>query len=325
MSLFRQYFPCLKPVVVALALAGGTAAPATAGPAIVFDTATGEVLHAYMATTQWHPASLTKLMTAYVTFQAIEAGRIGLDSTVMIGANPKAPAQGLDLAPGTTFTVEEALPLMLAGSINRVAEALGEAVGRSGGAPDGGSNDAFLAEMNAAADRLGMTGSGFVNSYGWHDPRQVVTARDMAVLTRALIREFPQYQRFFVVRSVAIEGQERRNHNDLLGRFAGADGMKTGYVCESGYNLVGTATREGRRLGAVVLGASSEAERVAEAERLLAAGFTAKDGSSMTLDTIPASADAGPVDMRPYVCGQEKLPAALAGFGTIAPLPRPKP
>ena len=306
-------------------LAYGVYAPASAGPAVVFDTETGEVLHAHLATTRWHPASLTKLMTAYVTFQAIEAGRIGMDSTGTIGANPKAPAQGLDLAPGTTFTVEEALPLVLAGSINRVAEALGEEVGRSGGASGGGSNDAFLAEMNAIAGRLGMTGTAFVNSYGWHDPRQVVTARDMALLTRALIRDFPQYQRFFVVQSVMIEGQERRNHNDLLGHFAGADGMKTGYVCESGYNLIGTATREGRRLGAIVLGASSEAERVAEAERLLQAGFATLGGSAMTLDTVPASADPGPVDMRPYVCGQEKLPAALAGFGTMAPLPRPKP
>ena len=196
MSVFRLYSACLKAVVASLTLLGGIAAPATAGPAVVFDTATGEVLYAHMATTKWHPASLTKLMTAYVTFQAIEAGRIGLGSTVTIGANPTAPVQGLSLLPGTTFTVEEALPLVLAGSINRVAEALGEAVG----GPDGVGNEAFLAEMNATARRLGMTGTAYVNSYGWHDPRQVVTARALAVLTQAVIRDFPQYQRFFSVR-----------------------------------------------------------------------------------------------------------------------------
>jgi D-alanyl-D-alanine carboxypeptidase len=317
MSTFRPYRTCLNAIAGALTLLGGIAASAIAGPAVVFDTATGEVLHAYMATTRWHPASLTKLMTAYVTFQAIEAGRIGLGSTVTIGANASAPAQGLKLNPGTTFTVEEALPLVLVGSINRVAEALGVAVG--------GSNEAFLAEMNATARRLGMNDTAYVNSYGWHDPRQVTSARDMALLTRALVRDFPQYQRFFVARSVTIEGQERGNHNGLLGRFAGADGMKTGYVCESGYNLVGTATREGRRLGAVVLGAFSEAEREAVAERLLEAGFAARGGATVTLDTVPISTEPGPVDMRPYVCGKAKAPAALTSFGTMAPLPRPKP
>lgn len=301
-------------VAVGLALGAG-GHPASAGPALVFDADTGEILHAHMATTKWYPASLTKLMAAYVTFAAIEAGRIGLDTPVAIGEGD--PALGLTLPPGTMFTVEETLPLVLAASLKFATEALGRTVS--------GSVDAFVADMNASARRLGMTDTNYVNSHGFHAAGHMTTARDMAVLTRALNREFPQYQRFFEVRSVTIAGQQRRNHNDLLGRFPGADGMKSGYVCESGYNLVGTATREGRRLGAIVLGAFSAAEREAVAEQMLKAGFAASSGAvSVTIDTLPLSQD-GPVDMRPFVCGKSQPPAALVGFGTMAPLPRPKP
>ncbi len=291
---------------------------ASAGPAVVFDTGTGEVLHAYMATEPWYPASLTKMMTAYVVFRAIEEGRIGLDTTVTIPPNPAAPQPGARLEPGATFTVEEAMPLMLAASLNVMAEVLAITVS--------GSEADFVAEMNETAARLGMTDTTYANPHGWHDRRHVSSARDLAALTTAIIRDFPQYQRFFAVASVRFGDKDLKNHNGLLGRFPGADGMKTGYHCEAGYNLVGSASRDGRRLVAIVLGAFSEAEREAVAERFLGAGFAQRAGApTLSLDTLPEPARSAPVDMRPYVCGKEKPPPEFASFGTMAPLPRAKP
>lgn len=299
--------------------------PARSGPALVVDTQTGEILHSHLASVPWRPASLTKLMTAYVTFRAIGEGRIGLQSPVTIGSGRYAPSAGLALSPGTTFTVDEALMIMLAGSVNPVAQALAEAVS--------GSEGAFVAEMNETARAIGMTDTVYANSHGLHDPGHVTTARDLALLTRTIVREFPQYHDFFEVRSVRVGQTELRNHNGLLGAFAGADGMKTGYVCESGYNLVATASRADRHLAAVVLGAFSEGEREAVAETLLEAGF-----ASAAPVSIPGSAGrpvspATPVNMRPYVCGKEKPPAGIASFGLDSghdpaagvPLPRPRP
>ncbi len=308
---YRLVSACLALIVASV--------QAQAGPYLVFDTRTGAALDAHMATTKWYPASLTKLMAAYVAFGAIEASRIGLDSTVTIQDDPPPP-QGAGIPGGTTFTVEEALPMVLAASLKSATEAIGVAVS--------GSNEAFVAEMNATAQRLGMSDTHYVNAHGFYADGHVTTARDLAVLTQALIRDFPQYQRFFEVRSVTVLGKVRYNHNTLLGRFPGADGMKSGYVCEAGFNLVGTATREGRRLGAVVLGAYSELEREVAAAALLKAGFGDASPPETTVEALPRVATpSGPFDMRPYVCGQKAPPADLAAFdiGALAPLPRPRP
>jgi D-alanyl-D-alanine carboxypeptidase len=301
------------------ALVAAGSGRAAAGPALVFDTGSGEVLHAYMASRPWYPASLTKLMTAYVTFGAIVDGRIGLDSTVTIPTDTTVAQPAAPIDPGATFTLEEALPLLLAVSSNVTAEAIAITVS--------GSQEAFVAEMNETAKLLGMADTAYVNPHGWYDPRHVTSARDLAVLASAMIRDFPEFQRFFVIESVRLGDKELRNHNGLLGHYPGVDGLKTGFHCESGNNIVATATRDGRRLAAIVLGVMTEPEREAEAAKLLNAGFAAAPGgSAVTIDALPRASGADkPVDMRPYVCANKKLPAELAGFGTMAPLPRAKP
>jgi len=287
-----------------------------AGPALVFDTRTGEILHSYMPFTPWHPASLTKLMTAYVTFRAIREGRVTMDSPVRVSEHALAqPPSKMGFPVGTEISVEYALRILMVKSANDIAVAVAESVG--------GSEAAFVSQMNAAARRLGMTDTHYVNPHGLHDDRQVTTARDLAVLTRALISEFPQYQRFFEITSIQVGQAVLRNHNKLIGRFRGADGMKTGYVCASGFNIVATATRGGRRLGAVVLGGIRSTVRNEATAGLLEAAFEDGTGFSLlgrsarpTINSLRRPASIGaPVDMRPYVCQRQKAPAEYVSFG----------
>ncbi len=287
-----------------------------AGPALVFDTRSGEILHAYQAFTPWHPASLTKLMTAYVTFQAIRDGAITLQTPVRITARALAePPSKMGFPVGTELSVEYALRILMVKSANDIAVAIAETVG--------GSADAFVARMNSTARQLGMSDTTFVNPNGLHDPNQKTTAYDLALLTRALIRDYPQYQGFFDIQSIQVGQMTLRNHNKLIGRFRGADGMKTGYVCASGFNIVATATRGGRRLAAVVLGGLKSSLRDEVTAGLLEAGFEEGGGFSLlgksgrpTLDTLARPASIGmPVDMRPYVCSKKKAPAEYVSFG----------
>jgi len=317
-----------------LLLAGLAVLPASgsAGPALVFDTRNGEILHSHAAFTPWHPASLTKLMTAYVAFQAVRRGEIDLRSPVILPDGAKTPAGEYLLEKGAVVDLGEALKIILVASLNSVAEAIAETVA--------GSRSEFVAEMNAAADRLGMTDTRYVNPHGLHDPGQVTTARDMALLTRALIRDFPQYQDFFDIPSIRVGATVMPSYNKLIGRFDGTDGMKTGYVCESGFNIVATATRDGQRLAAIVLGGMTEDQRNEVTARLLESGFEDVGAYSLLPSGRPtingmqrSEATGSPVNMRPYVCGGRKLPADLASFGlreksataSDAPLPKANP
>ena len=271
---------------------------AFSGASLVFDVQTGAVLEQDNAFQRWYPASLTKLMTAYIAFSAIKSGRLTLQSTVKISANAaKQPPSKMGYKPGNQLTLDNALKIMLVKSANDIAVAVGEAVG--------GSN--YPDAMNAAAARLGMTGSHFVNAHGLHSPQHYSTARDLAILTRALRTEFPDYSSFFKVEAIRYGDHLERNYNILLGRFAGADGMKTGFVCASGFNLIGTATRDGRTLAAVVLGERSQVGRAEKAADLLARGFSVPATFGATLETLkPANDQNKPViDMRQQVCSKE--------------------
>ena len=290
-----------------------------AGPALVFNTRTGEVLHSHGPFTPWHPASLTKLMTAYVTFQAVQSGRITMQSPVRVSEQALAqPPSKMGFPVGTEISVEYALRILMVKSANDIAHALAEAVG--------GSHDAFIAQMNSSARRLGMTDTYYVNPHGLHDPRQVTTARDLALLTSAIINNYPQHQHFFEIPSIRVGQRVLTNHNKLIGRFRGADGMKTGYVCASGFNIVATATRGGRRLAAVVLGGMRSTLRNEVTAGLLEAafeegtGFSLLGGSSRpTIASLPRPASIGaPVDMRPYVCQKKKAPPEYLSFGMEA-------
>lgn len=234
--------------------------------AIVVDAATGEVLYAKRADSLRYPASITKVMTLYLTFDALSTGRLKPDDIVTI--SPRAAAQGptkLGLPVGDTLTVSEAMQALAIKSANDIAVALAETLG--------GSESRFAAMMTLRAQELGMTNTRFVNASGLPDSRQVSTARDIAILSRAVMRDHPQYYRLFTQQQFAFRGTVMNNHNGLLGRMQGVDGLKTGFTNASGYNLAVSAVRDNRRIVTVVLGGPSNALRDKTAERLMLTGF----------------------------------------------------
>src|SRR3979411_100904 len=270
---------------------------------LVVEADTGKVLQADNATYPWYPASVTKLMTAYVTLKAVKDGRISLDTLFTV--SPVAAAQSpskMGFRPGIQVTVDNALKMMLVKSANDMAVVLAEVVG--------GSIDGFSAQMNQAAQRLGMTQSSYVNPNGLPADGQITSARDLAILARAIIRDLPEYEYFVHIPSIRYGRKVTQNFNKLIGRFPGADGFKTGFICASGYNLVASATRNGRRLIAVVLGASSGQMRAVRAAQLLERGF-ANDGlawlrpSLGTVDSL-VPIDAAPPNLRDEMCGGKR-------------------
>ena len=234
--------------------------------AIVVDAKTGEVLYAKRADSPRYPASITKIMTLYLAFEALGSGRLQPDDRIMI--SPRAAAQAptkLGLSAGETLTVQEAMQALAIKSANDIAVAMAEKLG--------GSEARFAAMMTLRAQELGMANTRFVNASGLPDSRQVSTARDLGILSRAVMRDYPQYYRLFSQQSFTFRGTPMRNHNGLLGAMPGVDGLKTGYTNASGYNIAISAVRDNRRLIAVVLGAPSTAKRNNNAEDLLLTGF----------------------------------------------------
>ena len=260
------------------------ASPVMAGPALLIDAADRSILYAEDLDTQWHPASLTKMMTAYVTFVAIQDGTLSLDAPIGCSkhANDQSPVK-LGLPVGAIITVEAALQSLIMKSANDVAVMLAEAVS--------GSHDAFVDYMNGMAGRLGMTRTKFANANGLPDPYQVTTARDMGKLAIAIVRDFPQYAYMWAMRDMHIGKRYIRTHNGLLTHVKGADGMKTGFICDSGFNVVGSASRANHKLIAVVLGEATVPDRTLRAANLLEHGFRTLAWKSLfafqTLDTIP--------------------------------------
>jgi len=276
-----------------------TPVPTVLNPMLLVDMQSGNVLFEQAAGVPWHPASLTKLMTAYVTFEAIEAGRVTLDTRVTMSqkAVNEAPARS-GLPAGDTLSLKDALYIMLVKSANDMAVAVAETVA--------GSTDAFANEMNATASRLGLTRTHYDNVNGLPDDGQVTTARDLAVLAIDLRRTFPQYDPIFRTQMVTVGKVNLRASNKLLERFAGTTGMKTGFICASGLNLVATVDRGGKQLLAVVLGGSSERERDQMAGQLLLKGFAGdyKDSGSSVVN-ITDDQTTPPMDMKPLLCGKQ--------------------
>ncbi|MEM5583358.1 D-alanyl-D-alanine carboxypeptidase family protein [Roseibium sp. AS2] len=250
-------------------------AQADIGAYVLVDAKSGAVIEENNATRQWYPASLTKMMTAYVTFKAIRAGHITLNSAVVQSKNSLSePPSKMGFKVGTRFTVDTALKIILIKSANDVAVALGEAVA--------GSEAGFIAMMNAEAARLGMSGSRFTNPHGLPDNRQVTTARDMAILAMALRRDFPEAREFYKHPGIRFGKKALRSANrEFLLRVPGANGMKTGYICNSGYNVSASVTRGGRTLIAIILGAGSGLERTAFARQLFDEGFRKRGGRNI--------------------------------------------
>jgi D-alanyl-D-alanine carboxypeptidase len=234
--------------------------------AIVVDASTGEVLYAKSADSPRFPASITKVMTLYLTFEALSEGRIHASDMITVSAHAAAQAPTkLGLRPGEQISVDDAMRSIAVKSANDMAVALAEYLG--------GSEDRFAALMTLRGQELGMTNTRYVNASGLPDNRQISSARDIAILSRAVMRDFPQYYGFFSIRSFTFRGETMTNHNHLLGQMPGVDGLKTGFTSASGFNLAASATRDGKRLIAVVLGGSSVAGRDNHMEDLLDTGF----------------------------------------------------
>jgi D-alanyl-D-alanine carboxypeptidase (penicillin-binding protein 5/6) len=234
--------------------------------AIVVDAKTGEVLYENRADSPRYPASITKVMTLYLTFEALASGKLDLDDRVVF--SPRAAAQSptkLGVRAGDSITVDEAMKALATKSANDAAVALAEKLG--------GTEQRFAALMTLRAQELGMKNTHFANASGLPDSRQMSTARDIAVLSRAVMRDYPQYYKLFSTTYFNFRGQSLRNHNGLLHRMYGVDGLKTGYTNASGFNLAVSAVRDNRRLIAVVLGGPTTKARDATAENLLLTGF----------------------------------------------------
>ncbi|WP_052715706.1 D-alanyl-D-alanine carboxypeptidase family protein [Devosia chinhatensis] len=283
-------------VVLVLLVSLASLLPAWAQPLLLVDRTNLQVLYAEDAGKPWHPASLTKLMTAYVVFEELAKGTVTLDTPVTISRNAfnQAPSKS-GLAVDSSVSLKDALYILIVKSANDIAVAIAETVG--------GSEANFVAKMNDVASRMGLTGSHFVNPHGLHDPAQVTTARDLAVLALYIEQSFPQYMPMFSTGVVTLGKARMESNNGLLEGFAGATGMKTGYVCASGLNIVATVDRGGRQLLAVVLGGSSGRERNERAAELFLNGLNGR--VNPTGQTLLAMANSGgaPTDMRPNICG----------------------
>jgi D-alanyl-D-alanine carboxypeptidase len=269
------------------------AASAQATPYLVVDADSDQVLMENEATAPWYPASLTKLMTVYVALDAVRSGKLTLDTPLIMSARAaRMPPSKMGFRPGTEVTLDNALKMLMVKSPNDVAVMVAEGVS--------GSVEAFADEMNADAQRLGLHESHFVNPNGLHNPAHVSSARDMATIARALLREFPDHADLFSIGALQLGRQYIPNHNGLLGRYPGADGMKTGFTCPAGFNVVASATNHSRRLIVVVLGAPTARVRNQEAADLFDRGFAGGGGSGGSLESLPSGS--GAPDPHANVC-----------------------
>ena len=318
MHFFRPLFrkSPLNWIVVVAAFAVVLPRVAHAEALLLIEADSGKVLQADNATYPWYPASLSKMMTAYVTLTAVKEGRITLDTLLTVSsiAASQSPSK-MGFRPGTQVTVDNALKMMLVKSANDMAVVLAEGVG--------GSVDGFSTLMNQAAQKLGMTQTSYVNPNGLPADGQITSARDLAILARGIIHDLPEYEYFVHIPAIRFGRKVTQNFNKLIGRYPGADGFKTGFICASGYNLVASATHNGKRLIAVVLGASSGQMRAVRATQMLERGFSNNTLSWLrpslgTVDNL-VPIDASPPNLRDEMCGGKRhKPASDEDEDTVA-------
>lgn len=283
-------FPLLQKMMMAFALLAMVAGCTTVAPpdsvlavpaqpqryaAIVVDARSGKQLFEVNSTAQRYPASLTKMMTLYLLFEALESGRIAKETQIPVSDNAaRQPPTKLRFRRGETIDVDSAIRAIVVKSANDVAVAVGEYLG--------GSQDQFAAVMTAKARSLGMTSTSFRNASGLPDDSQMTTARDMAVLGMALEHRFPQHFHYFSESDFMFRGRLVRGHNDMLGRVRGVDGIKTGYIRASGYNIVTSYNADGRQLIVVVMGAESARQRNDHVEALIQRSLSPMAGDAKT-------------------------------------------
>ncbi len=281
MSFLKRFLPLLLILVLAPA---GFATGASANPkfaAIAVDARTGAIIYDSDSNATRHPASLTKMMTLYLVFQDLKAKKITLKTPLKVSARAAGMAPSkMGLKPGSTITVEEAIKALVVKSANDAAATIAENLG--------GSESAFAARMTKVARSIGMNKTTYANASGLPNPRQITTARDQATLGLRLMRDYPQYYPYFRLTAFNFRGKVIRGHNRLLGSYQGTDGIKTGYINASGFNLVSSVRRGDRRLVGVVLGGTTAARRDAYMMQMLTTAFEkAKEGN--TIAALPGS------------------------------------
>jgi len=289
---------------------------------VVIDANSGETLQATNADSQRHPASLTKIMTLYMLFEQLESGKLRLDSTLDVSehASEQAPTK-LGLRPGQTIRVEDAIKGIVTRSANDAAVVVAEAIG--------GSEDNFTKLMTRKARALGMSKTTYVNASGLPDDDQITTARDQSILGRAIQDRFPKYYRYFSTEVFNWRGNAIRNHNHLLGRMEGIDGIKTGYVRASGFNIVTSLRRGNRHLVGVVMGGRSGGARDATMRGLLSAHLD----EASTRRTVAAITERAPAESRVADAAEDAAPPKAASrpvpepvkVASAAPEPTPAP
>ena len=289
---------CL-PVLTSLLIALAMQTPAKAGPWLVADLDTGRVIASQDATDPWYPASVTKLMTTYLALKAVKAGKISMNTALTVSERAAAmPPSKVGMKPGTTLTLDAALKILLVKSANDIAIVVAENLS--------GSVEAFAENMNREAARLNMHDSHFVNPNGLFAEGQQTSARDMAILGRRLFLDFPRQSGLFGIPAIQLGKRVIENTNGIIGRYQGATGLKTGFICASGFNVVASAQRNGHRLITVVFGANSGAERTLKTMELLDHGFAApQTGFQQSLELLPKS-HAPLADLRGIICGQKE-------------------
>lgn len=308
--LIDHRLPRLLRLVLAAACASWAAAPAAAGPHLLIEADSGRIIAQADAGQPWYPASVTKLMTTYLAFRAMRDGTIDANTLFRVSDHAVAqPPSKMGFKAGTQITVDNAIKMLMVRSANDIAVVVAEGLS--------GSVEAFVAKMNRTAAELGMDGTRFANPHGLPDENQVTTARDMAILARTIVREFPEYELYFRIPAIQIGKRMIRNHNRLIDRYPGADGMKTGFICSSGFNVVAGAKRDGKRLIAVVFGAYSASQRAEDAARLFERGFNRDVAlasmSDNEIGTVHSIRNVGgtPADLRNELCNpKRKRPAA---------------
>lgn len=298
----------------ALAALAGVRPAAANFSSLVIDAKTGVVLEQYNADVRNYPASLTKMMTLYLTFEAVQSGRLRLNQVLHASAHAavQAPSR-IDLTYGEPITVEQAILALTVKSANDAAVVLGEALG--------GTESHFAQLMNRKAHQLGMTSTNFRNASGLPNLGQVTTARDMATLARALLRDYPQDYHYFDAREFTFRSTTILTHNHVLTEYQGADGFKTGYIHASGFNIVSSAVRDGHRLIGVVLGGQTIAERDRAVMSLLDTGFAYEGVVSVASAATPSALPASEPDETDALVPQPAAPVASLPAAVPAPTP----
>lgn len=298
-DLFNIFVKVLLAIIFALIMISlGLATPLTKQPYILVDMQNRSVLAGHRIHDKWHPASLTKLMSVYVTLDAVRNRELSLGSPVVISARArKTPPSKMGYKKGVRLRVDTALKILVVKSANDISVALAEAVS--------GQVEAFVDRMNRTAKRLGLHSTHFANPNGLHHPDQYTSAADMAILALRIVTEFPQTQTWFAQPSIKTAKKTHYSYNLLLERFPGTTGMKTGFVCASGYNQVTTVERDGKKRLLVVLGTFSQTERAVVSARILTLALNGKLENHPLSVLISRDNGSKPKNMRSVICSEE--------------------